>query len=379
MPALIPSSSNEHVELVRATAPLYFKKESDLTFRRRLWLAMLLKYGQVEYNASSFSQTWTVQFSEPEVRQFGDSGDQEFNQSDSYRQLSVDVRGYTSTDRLTKKQELMNRGPTQIVDMYRQKSENLLKSLRNKFCGELYVDGDLAGNENRVLGIESFMGADGANTLVGDIVAPPTDTYGGLSTTLASEGGAWSVGAATSPNAAIATDWPFGSGDTEYDFLSPKLWNYTSTALQPGGTTWAENCEDVLRKAGVVSANLTDDESVPYCHMIDAQMFTDFLNFQAARNRIVIPHKESEDLGFGKTVQFEGSAVKFEFNVPAGVGYGISPEHMEVFSLDSQLFVPDGPSWSIVKKGWLYEVGYFGNMRFQPKYFSKYADYTSAS
>lgn len=372
MASVVPTSSNEHVAVVKATAPKYFKEASDLTFRRRLWLAMIEKYGQVEYNASSYSTVWDVEYSQPTVRQYGDAGDQEFVQHDALLQLHVDVRGYTVTDRLTKKQELMNKGQEQIYNLYKKKSENLLKALTDKFCGELYVDGNASGNENRLLGIQSFLGDDGA-TVAADIVARCSDTYAGQSTTQQAQGGNWSTNRATSPNATIATDWPFGSGDTEYDCLSPLLVNYSSTSWSSGQTAWSDNCEEVLRFARIVMAAKNGDERVPFLHMLDSSLYNDFLNFYSARNRIIVPHKESEDLGFGNVMQFEGAAVHFEFDVPADTGFGITPNQMELFSLQPQLFVPDGPEWSITKKGWLYEAGFFGNMRFQPKYFAKYS------
>lgn len=377
MATLVPSSSAEHVATVKATAPRYFKKASDLTMRRRLWLAMLERYGVVEYNADSFSTTWDVEYSEPEVRSYGDAGDQTFAEHDALQQLTVNVRGYTTTDKLTKKQRLMNKGKSQIYNLYEKKSKNLLKAIRKKFHRELYIDGYATNNDDRLIGIESFMGTDG-NTVVGDIVANPSDTYGGLSTALGAISGSWDSDLATSPNATIATDWPYGRGDVEYDFIAPKPFNYGSSSWSSGNTNWLDNCEDVLRTAGIVCATLTDDEDTPMVHMLDSKMYADFCTYWSARGRIIHPHKESEDLGFGRTLNFEGAMVHFEYDCPPGVGYGLSPTMMELFSMEDTLFVPDGPSWSIEKKAWLYEVGFFGNLRFQPKYFAKYANYASA-
>lgn len=367
---------SEALLVVNATAPKYFRGASDLTFRRRLWLALLMESGRVVYNESSTECNWDVEFSEPEVRQYGDAGDQVFNEHDAYRQLTLDWRGYTATDRLTKKKQLMNRSPHAIVNLYRTKSDKLIKSLRHKFCAEMYIDGNAANNDNRLHGIESFMGDDGA-TVAGDLVANPSDTYAGKNTALADEGGSWStdLAAADRPNATIATDWPYGNGDTEYDYLAPKLLNYSSTSWNSGGTTWLENCEEVLRASSVWCASLSGDESMPMCHLLSPKLFQDFQNFQAARNRILIPHRMAEDLGFSKQLNFEGAIVKFEFDTPANTGYGLSIEEMELGCLQDQLFVPDGPEWDIKTKGYLFEAGFFGNLRFQPKHFSKYDAY----
>ena len=378
MATVLPTSSNEAVSVIKATAPKYFKRESDLTFRRRLWLAMLEKYGQIEYNADSFACVWPVEYSQPIVRQYGDSGDQEFNEHDALRQLTVDVRGYTTTDRLTKKKALMNKGASQIYNLYERKSANLLKSMRNKFYGELYVDGYAAGNGNRLIGIESFMGS--GTTVAADIVAQPSDTYGGQSTVLGNAAGNWTATLATKPNAAVATDWPYGTGDSEYDYLSPLLVNYTSSSWAATTKTWPNTCVEVLRFAGVTLATRTGaegDDSIPVIHMLNSKMYTEFLNHFSDAQRIIVPHKEADNLGFYRTMQFEGAIIHFEFDCPVNTGYGLTPSQMELFSMEDQLFVPDGPEWNISKKAWLYELGMFGNMRFQPKFFAKYFNYAA--
>lgn len=362
--------------VVKATAPKYFKGASNLTFRRRLWLSFLRKYGRIEKNATSFSQTWDVEYSEPEVRTFGDQGDNQFNVHDALQQLTVDIRGYTTTDKLTKKMRYINSGPEQIYNLYEKKSQNLVSSMRKKISAELYIDGNATGNEQRFLGIESFMGDDG-NTAPGDLIANPSDSYAGQSTALGAITGSWTtdLGTGNYPNATLATDWPYGQGDTEYDFVSPKLINYSSTSWGAQSNSFQDNCEEVLRFAGIVCAALTDDEDVPYLHMLSSRLYNQFLNFYSAKGRIVLPHKESEDLGFSKTMNFEGAAVHFEYDCPSDTGYGICPAEMELFHCDDMLIVPDGPDWDIRSKAWLYEAGVFGNLRFQPKYFAKYKDY----
>jgi hypothetical protein len=377
MADVIPTSTNEAMAIVKASAPAYFRRASDLTFRRRLWLAMLKRYGQLIYNAESFATVWPVEYSQPEVRQYGDSGDQEFVEHDALLQLEVDVRGYTATDRLTKKKRLMNKGRVQIVDLYKEKSNYLIKSLSDKFCGELYIDGYAANNENRLIGLRSMMTADTANTVAGDLIAPPSATYGGLSCALQAQGGSWTsdLGAGNFPNAYLGVDYPYGSGSTEFDCVSPLHVNYTSTSWGTNQTTWLQNCENVLRFTMIAMASKGGDENVPKLFMLDAKMFNEFLNNQAAKQRIMVPHKEAQDLGFGRAMNFDGAAIHFEFDCPAGYGYGMDPSQMDVFSMESQLFVPDGPDWSMAKKSWLYEAGYFGNCRFQPKYFAELGAY----
>lgn len=364
---------SEWAGVINTTAPKYLKGAADLTFRKRLLLALLRKYGRIRTGESSYQCTWDVEFDQPPVRQFGDAGDQTFSRHDVYRQLTIDWRGYTTTDQMTKKEYLMNKGMQAIIDRYDRIIPNLVKSLTDTFGGEFFIDGYASGNTNRLHGLESFLG-DGT-TVAADLVAQPSDTYGTRSTALANHGGSWSTDLSTSPNAAVATDWPEGSGDVKYDFMSPKLVNYSSTSWGTSSTSWEDNCERALRKTTIWLHRTGGQEGRPTCYLLSSDLFADFQNFQAARNRIIIPHKESEDLGFSDALNFDGVAVKYDYNVPAGVGYGLNINQMELSSIDDVLFRPDGPEWDIKTKSWLFEVGFFGNLRYQPKYFSRLAAY----
>lgn len=379
MVALVPASSEEHLAVVKATAPKYFKGVSDLTFRRRLWMAMLQRYGMIEANANSFSCTWTVEAMQPEVRQYGDSGDLDFNEHDALQQLTTNVRGYTATDRMTVKQRLMNSGATQIDDQYKNKSKRLAKRIRQVLCGELYVDGGASGNTNRLEGIKTFGGDDG-NTVAGDKIAAPSDTYGGKSTALGSAGGSWTSDLETDdfPNATLANDWPFGQGDSEYDYVSPLLVNWSSTSWPSGSAKWVDNCEDVMRFARITQTSRGakgDDQRVPFMHMLSPNLYGDFLTFYSARNRQAVPHPEAANLGFGDTMNFEGDMVHYEYDTPANEGFGISPVMMELFHLGDQLINSIGPEWAITKMGYLFLAFVFGNGRYQPKFFSFYKNY----
>ena len=48
---------------------------------------------------------------------------------------------------------------------------------------------------------------------------------------------------------------------------------------------------------------------------------------------------------------------------------------MELGCLYKQLFMPDGPRFDPTQKNWLFDVTFYGNLRYQPKYFGKYLAY----
>jgi len=373
---LVPATTEESLIAAKGNAPKFFKEVSDLTFRKRLWLGMIQKYGRVEYNASSFACVWNVEKSQPDVQQAPDGGDLDFQEHDAEEQLTLDVRGYRATDMLTEKKMEMNKGATQITNYYRAKSARLAKSVQQKLYGELYVDGYTAANADRFHGIESFTGDDAA-TVAADKIARPADTYGGKSTAPGAEG-TWSSDLSTSPNAVVATDWPYGTGSAEYDYLSPLLVNTSSTAWPSASAAWVDNAEDVLRFARITQSSrgaMDANEGIPFMHMLATDLYEQFLSYYSAKLRMYVPHAEATNLGFGNTMNFEGDMVHYESDTPVGTGYGIAPSQMDMFCLFSQLIKANGPDWSKSKASYLYYARTYGNLRFQPKFFTKYKAY----
>jgi len=364
----------EGIIAVKNTAKKYLKGAADQTIRKRFWLAFARKYGRIKLNASGVDCNWNVKAKEPEIRANGDAGQQTFAEHDAYEQLTIDVRGYIGTDKLSLKKELMNSGTLAIVDLFATKMPDLVKSLRHSFSGELYTDGNATGNADRLLGLESFM-ADAGAAVAADLVAQPSDTYAGKSTTLANLGGAWSSNLSVYPNATLAKDWPDGDGDSQYDYIAPKLINYTSTSWPGGGATWAENCGFVLRRARTWCKTLGGDDGVPMCHLLSSRLYNEFEDYMETKFRTVTPHKASEDLGFPDTLQVNGSAVKEDFHCPANTGYGINIEEMLLFSIAEDFFYSYGPEWDINSLSHLYAAGFFGNLRFNPKHFARYSNY----
>lgn len=366
--------ATEGVIVIKNTAPKYLKGAADQTIRSRFWLSYFQSRGRIKLGDGSYSQTWNVRARQPEVRQNGDAGQQVFNEHDAYEQLSLDVRGYVATDRMTLKKKLMNKDPFAIVDIYGTKMDNLIGALRDGFSSELYVDGNLSGNSNRIHGIESATAAGGTVTAA-DIIAVPGDTYGGKSTALQAIGGRWSANLTTKPNATLATDWPYGSGSSDYDYISPKLINWSSTGWNSGSTAWGANSTFVLRRAKTWSRTLGGDDAAPMVHLLAPNLFDEFMDAQESKQRLIIPHKAAQDLGFDSVMNFEGAMLKSEFDCPANTGYGINIEEMLLYSIHDQFFFSYGPEFTMESLSDLFLVGFFGNMQMNPKHICKYYPY----
>lgn len=364
---------SEATIVVKNTAKKYIKGSADHTIRKRLLLAALRKEGRIKTGGSGYDCNWNVRARQHEVRQSGDASQNIFIELDANEQLTVDIRGYKATDVMSFEKKQMNKEPLAIVDLYATKMPELMKDLRDQFGSELYVDGYATGNGKRICGIESFMGDDG-NTIAADIVAKPSDTYAGKATAPGTLGGTWSSVRAVKPNATLATDWPYGNGSSEYDYIAPKLCNYSSTSWQSGDTSWRSNGPEVLRRAKTWCQTLSGG-TTPMLHMLSASLYDEFLDYMEAKYRAITPHKYAEDLGFMDGINYSGSSVQFEFNVPSDVGYGLNIEELSMFTLTDDLFYSEGPHWDMKTQSYLFLVGFLGNMRANPKAFAKYKAY----
>ena len=368
--------ADEWIGIIETTRHKYLKGASDLTIRKRLLLAMLQRRGRITYNNSGDECRWDVEFSEPPVTAHGDGGVIDFSNHDAYRQIGIDWRGYVATDTMSKKQKQMNRGDEAIVQVFENKNKKLMKAISNNFAGELYKDGEEAGRENNIHGLETFLGAGTVTSA--DRIAAPSDTYGvtALSTAPGTYGGSWSAGLTTKPNASLATDWPDGQGSSEYDFMSPKLINWSSTNWGTGATTWEANAWRVISQLITWLTTTGGDEGMPTLIPMGSDLYQGYKNAQEVKTRIIVPHKEAQDLGFQGVLNEDGCGLYSDFDCPAGVGYGLNLMEMEICSLFDKLFWMEGPDkdprtvWS-----YLWGVGFFGNVKYQPKNVAKFAGY----
>lgn len=372
---LLNTFDTEWIGVIHEQAPQWFKGYIDETIRRRILLAYMRKYGRIVLGCSSSVCVWNLKFAQQPIEATGDAGKLVFNRHDLQRQAALNWRGYVGTDAMTEKEYLMNAGPARILNRYGETIPWLMEAMTDHFSGELILDGNAPGRENNIHGMESFL-APGTVT-ANDMIALPSDSYAGLSTALQSEGGSWSssLPAAQRPNTSLAYDWPHGKGSANFDFNSPKLLNASSNRWGGGANTWAANCERIIRQGVIWLTSTGGSAGMPKCVMLSNNWYADYLNHQAAKQRIVVPHKESEDLGFSDTVNQEGVAIKFDYDIPPSTGYLFNVANAELCSLDKVLFGYRGPDWSISDRAWLFYVGFWGNARYRPKHFGKIANY----
>lgn len=368
--------SDEWIGIIHSTKPNYMKGASDMTIRRRLFLAMLRRKGRITYNHSGYENRWQVEFSQPAMSTHGDGSVIDFSNHDAFRQLVSPWGGYVLTDSMTMKQREMNKGDEALINLFKTKQSRLRKKADNGLASEIYKDGGASGRENTIYGLETCL-AERTTPGAADRVAEPGDTYCGLNTNLADQGGSWSANLSTSPNATLANDWPDGQGDSEYDYLAPKLVNWSSTGWGTGSTTFEDNCWRVIGQTITWLTTTGGEDGMPDICVLAPNLFQSYKNHEEATRRINVPHKVANDLGFsGNVLNQDGCAISADYDCPANTGYMVNLSTVEIASLMPELFWMEGPdrdprtAWS-----YLWGMGFYGNARLQPKHLAKLKNY----
>lgn len=364
--------SDEWIGVINTTTPKYMKGASDMTIRKRLFLAMLQRKGRITYNNSGYEMRWQVEFSQPTVQQHGDGTFLDFTNHQAFQQCVLPWGGYAASDSITKKQRAMNKGDEALINLFKTKNGRLMKSIQAKFAGELYKAGGGSGSENAIYGLETFLTE--ANNAAGNRLSTPNDSYAGLNTNLGDQGGTWTSDLSTYPNATLAKDWPDGSGDTEYDYFAPKLINWSSTGWGTGSTTFEDNCWRVISQAITWMTVVGGDDNGPELCVLAPNLFQSYKNHDEAIRRINVPHKAADDLGFkGFTLNQDGCSIAPDFDCASNTGYMLNTSGIEIASLFPELFWMEGPDTD-PRAGYatLWATGFYGQMRVHsPKYVGK--------
>ena len=366
--------------IVNTTIKEYIRDVEPNVLRNRKVTAMMRAKGRITFNHSGDGMDWKVQYKRSPLSGYADTDTLTFSRINRWKTAQLDWRGYALTDSMTKQERLKNKGTEAIVKIYDSVAKNLMDDIEDQFGDEFYIDGSAAGNSKRMHGIESMFGTLGAVTL-GQPVNAPSKTYANLQVDLAVNGGSWTqIGS--------YVQWPVGVGDSHYDFWTPLQVDYTSanptnstgqTGWAAGTKTWANTCVEALRYGIIHSRkNKTKKGMLDFALMND-ELFRQFLQIEDSKERILIEKGDPDSLvslGFKDTITFNGCEMTFEYGMPIGTAYGWNIDQMELRSLQGQVFVPEGPDYDIASKSWRFSVDSFGNLRFNPRYFVKWFNYS---
>lgn len=347
----------------------YIRTVENAIMRKRVVLALLRKRGLIVRNCGGDGFSWIVKYRRAPMQTNDGEQPLDFSRQLRHENAHLDYAGYAVTDQFTLMEKLKNKTNAAIVSFVNNTAKELMDDIEDQFAEELYVDVDGTGNSERWSGLDTMFAstqtielATGAarTANAADPVGYPNDTYAGLSTVLANKGGTWGSGD-------INSTWPYGVGASEqaaYDYFSPVIVNYTSTAF--GGATWVLNSVKATR-FGIDAINSRNKSKFGKCDVVllDRGLNRQYRDALDSKERkMITSSNEMTALGFGGEIEQDGAVIMSEYGVPASKGYGLTVNAMELRTMQDRIFVPRGPDESFDNQTWRSVVNVFGQWRF---------------
>lgn len=364
--------ANDWARLVNTTTADYLKDAEPLILRDRKLTALMERKGRIRFNSFGTEMDFKLQFKQAPLQGFADGDAVTFSRRDRYQTAKLPYRAYIMTDIMSQMERLQNRGAAQIVNVYGQLIENMVKDFGDAFGDQLYVDGNAAGNTKKLHGLESCLGNSAVGGDIDNVTgfAKPSDTYAGLSTLPGNYGGNWTG------------TWPLGTGESHYDFFSPVLVNYTAAtagAYTAATRTWPNTCTEALRKGITKSRKSKARSGMLDLILLQDDLFEQWKNANDGKQQINVNRGDPNGLvalGFTDAMVFDGVDLATEFGLAAGTGYGINTMQMELHSLQDRLFVSTGPTWDEGTQTWRFQLTFMGNLKLMPKFLVKWKNFT---
>lgn len=347
----------EWAGVVSTTTSKFFKGAIEMVMRNRRLLAILQSRGRLTFNQDGKDFTWVVRYKQVPLQGYSDMQTSNFQRENRFKNPILDWRGYRATDIMSGKEKAMNKGVPALVKRYSEVAETIRKDVEAQIGQDLYIDGNATGNQDRWHGLESFFANGGA--YAGGYVGIPSDNYAGLNTALGTYGGSWS-----------GVTWPIGTGDSEYDFWSPLIVDYTDTLWAAATKTWPNTCEEALGFGilyGQKNSGLKEDQIDLI--MLDAGLYRPLKERLRLREGIMVTPTDGSSglykLGFTNVINYDGVDLTWEYGVPANVGYGLPMNKIELLCLLGELFESKGPEYSIDDDSFRFALQTFSNLKFE--------------
>lgn len=361
----------EALQLMKSTAPQYFKEATDATIRGRLVLAMMESQGNIVKNVKASKMIWPVTIREPKARILSGGGGHVFVNTDTEELLEIDHAEFEVAEALPRRTQMINSdSPNALVDLAGDKLDKCLKTCTRKLNDFFFCDNTTGINVGKPTGIGSFTKPNTPNVADTVFVPVPGSTYAGKSTELGSLGGGWSDDLAVSPNAAAATDWPWGTGASEYDWNTPKMFRINGTFS--GSTGWANNCLKVMRRSAAVLKSTTGEGGAPVAQLLGLELYSEVEDKLETREQIRVSDY-AKSLGFPDVISYGESVLMKDYSCPTRQGYGINPNECCLYSVHNELFFTD-QSWESLHQMSTFLVGFLGNYCWTPRSVAAYLE-----
>lgn len=342
--------ASDFTTVFKAAHPEFKRKLSDQTIKRRMILAELQRRGRITYNHDGTELDWRIRYLEHELKPYADGAPVVFDRIDPYIKAVLPYRAYDMNTVVTKKEKLATKGRSAIFKLYRSKTKELKDDSRKKFNGKLYGTGD---NGTDIHGLNSIGTATHTS---GSTLGTVTGTYASISMVLGANGGA--------------------DGDSEYDFWTPTMVTWNSSAFNASGSTFIDTAFEAIR-LGIIEVSVENDKEETVDLVVLAKdLYRDFLNAYETKEQIYTSKGRKPgpvaSLGF-EAVWFDGVEVSWEHDVAANTGWGINFDQIEVCVMDTMLFGGEVEN-DIDSKATKMDLDFFGNMKIEsPRHIFKLA------
>lgn len=361
------------LNIVNASIPKYIREQEVNILRERILLAMMESKGRISFNNTGTKYNWRVKYKRNVLTPYADGDVLSFARVNRHRQAELpNDRGYVAPEMMGHVDTRQNAGMEAIINLWDEKTNDILEDLRENFCDQLYIDGNATGNSRKIHGVESFFGA--AATALSPGFVQPDDSYADNSTAPGTYGGSWSNGT-----------YPVGSGDAQYDFWSPILVDYTSPvtgAYTSSTRTWPNTCTEAMRRMLTYTRRQKSKTGMLDLMLLETELYRQYKDSLETFKQIPVLQGDAlamRNLGFTDVISFDGITISTEFGMPNGVGYGFNTMKMELKSLNESLFRTIGPVYNEETDSYRWSASFLGNLVCNPRFFGKLAAYGQAA
>lgn len=349
------------LRVLRSTQERWLSKLADETTEQHPLAAMIKSKGRVTFGASGTVNAWTVRFKEIPLLARADMEQVQYVINQTLQKPELPWRGYVMPEAITRREMLQNRGREAVVKLFTDRLKIMREDAFKQFNAEFYRDGNLAGNENRMHGIESFMKITPGSQTAGDTFATVlADSYGGLSTLRGALGGST-------------------RSDPEFDFWSPIIVSTNRT-----GTTWAADADEHLRNGIIFSKyGVARADEIDVITMSRANYVT-LIQLLEGKERLVFSRGEDQGVAkFGfKALNFDGVDITVDPDVPTPDvdsdvvrAYGWKTSRMELLVMDKSMWGGSGSVFSEEDFTFRFWLAQESQLQFDsPRHFVKWAD-----
>lgn len=342
----------------------YLRKVVSPIYKKSILMGMIQSRGRVSFNNHGELLEWR-----PRIRRRtitageGNPSNLSFPATNVRIKAEIPWRTYWMGESFSKFERLASQNSeTAIFKIVEGLLDEMAEDFIEDFRLKLYGDGGATGSLD-IHGIESFMSVVADTPVTNSVAGNPNDSYGGHNTALGTFDDDWT--------ADTGNGWPTGTGDVAYHAWSPLVCDYRNAALSDTSTStrWVHQWQEAMNWTMQYLSVLQNGK--PDICILNVELLRKAQDSLVSTERLQIsPRAELRDLGI-RALHFNGVDMVTEYGVPAGVGYFLDFDKIELRSMQKELLDVDDDK-DITTQQMLKSVDFYGNVMWDaPSYFAK--------